>query len=217
MDQLDNINKHLKNHREPVSEKEWNRLKQMMRQKGGQSSNHGIRRIRIPLSVAAGVLLIVGIGVALFLLENNAEQPLASTPLDQERNTLMSSVQMDRLHHRGEMVAIREGEPVSTSISSELGEPYRATLPNGDNWLIHLRLVRDRDHCEATIKSINDKAMQLQLAKIDDECNELRSDGKKAEMKLVEKNGEERIVLVLADGFSSQIEAPISLELQRIY
>ncbi|TVR82673.1 MAG: hypothetical protein EA409_04515 [Saprospirales bacterium] len=218
MDQLDNFIKQLKNHRPAVSKTEWLRLKGILRQqKTNNSPRQKINNIRIPLSIAAGMLLLIGVGLTLFLSESKTEQNLVSSKVESERNAMVASLQMDRLHHRGELVTFREGAPTSVSLSPELGDPYHATLPNGDNWLIHLKLVRERDHCEATIKSINDKAMQLQLEKFDDECNEFRSDSKKAEMKWVEKNGEERIVLVLADGFSSQIEAPITLELKRIY
>ncbi|TVR90091.1 MAG: hypothetical protein EA411_00910 [Saprospirales bacterium] len=209
--------KKLRNNRIEVTDDEWNRLSSLLDKNRQFDSSKSRRSLRRPLAIAASLLVLIGFG--LWMLndpEPAATDSAAIVPLEEELNDRpqIALAEVNRLSHRGEMVSRDMPEP---SGYSDGAKPYKAILPNGENWLIHMELNRERENCEATIKSINDKAMQWQLDIVDDECSEFSSGTADASVKFTTSNGEEKIILELRDQAPATQEKPLSLELRRIY
>jgi len=217
MEPLNRLIKILKGAKPEVTDQEWSRLSKMLDNRDASTKKPKVRTAEIVKrwAVAASILLVVGAGF-LFILNSGSglvEGNLAQHEeaiYQQPRVALASS---NYLSHRSDMVV---GDASENRNIDRGTKPYKATLPNGDSWLVQMKLIRDVEHCEARISSINDKAVKLELDVVDEECSEFKSGKTDAAVKLSKVNGEDRIILVLNGSHESE-NGPLSLELQRIY
>ncbi len=217
MEPLNRLIKILKGAKPEVTDQEWSRLSKMLDNHHSAAKKPQLRTAEIVKrwAVAASILLIAGAGF-LFILNTGSgliEGNLAQHEEEIYQQPKVALASTNYLSHRSDMVV---GEASESRGIDRGTKPYKATLPNGDSWLVQMELIREVEHCEARISSINDKAVKLELDVVDEECSKFKSGKTDAAVKLSKANGEDRITLVL-NGSHETENGPLSLELQRIY
>jgi len=210
---MDKIRKQLKSHSLPVTQSDWDKLEQKLKESKTipLSKNKGF--INKWMAVAATLLLLVS---AYFIfqwpMEYNTEVVSNTDQLEEVEQHFLEAEKKGILSHR------KNPEGLSELVSSpNKGHGhYLANLPNGEQWFIQLSLIRETGECKASIHSINDKPFAINMRAEDTECLEFISERKNASLQLVEIGDSPTLLLVLnqsKNGFQDEL----ALELRPVY
>lgn len=199
----------------PVSSTEWRKLKQLLDRAESRKTRPFSFLKKTSYAVAATLLMLIA---AYLVFQWPAGTEYGITEMEQS-DDLKDKIQLKAenatiLSHRSQLA--------SNNLSHTHGAkgatlPYFASLPNGEQWLVHLSLIRDQEYCTASILSINDKPMQMHLQPKNPDCIEFLSKEKRASIILREEGNEQKILLVLHHSLNGGASDQLALELSPVY